>query len=291
MDDTDDTIMYGLCYTLVTILLIWLDYTGLPTADIDMVAYWVSSLILSTSCLVLLCLTLNTLGQAMVPDDHEKGKYLTWIGAVVGMHIAIIYAAVSHKLDEKMFFYQVFWMQVLAVPAAYITVRYLEDLLDCREEGLWKIGAYRLANLMLWFDLQNTPIPKGESIFSQENPFPFMGWIASLLTLILLDVFFLVESIVLDFTIRSARKPKTQVLLTIGTITGVGIVLGITIPLELKFHFLEGRPWIYFILIAELGALPGAHFIGHSALLAKIYAGRQPVLPGYSKISDEEEQI
>ena len=291
MDDTDDSIMYASSYALVTILLMFLDYIGVPTSDFDMVFHWISSLVLTIACLILLKLTLNSLGKALLPDDHETGRYLTWFGAVLGMHISIIYATLSHKLDDKMFFYQLFWVQILALPGAYVTARFLGNLLDCREESLWKIGAYRLVNLMLWLDLQNSPIPEGETPFMQENRFPFGGWVLSLLTLVLLDVFFLIESIVQDFNIRSARNPKAKVLLTIGTITGVVIMLGIMVPLELKFHFLKDKPWVYFILIAELGALPGAHLIGNSAWLAKIYAGRQPTLPGYSKISEEEEQV
>lgn len=290
MDDTDDTLMYGSCYTLGAALLIFLDYTGVPTeSDFDMVAYWFVSLVLATSCLYLLGATLNALGRALLPDDREKGEYRTWIGAILGMHIAIIYAALSHRIDDKNILYQVFYMQVLALPGACIAAKYLGYLIDSRKEWLWKIGAYRLVNLMLWLDMQNIPIAVEEEPLKTQCL--VVGWALGLFALVFLDVFFLIESIVQDFAIRSATNPKAQVLLIIGTVTGVGIVLAITIPLELKFHLLEGRPWVYYILIAELGALPGAHLIGNSAWLAKIYAGRQPTLPGYSKISEEEGQI
>lgn len=291
MDDTDDTVMYGSCYALVSVLLIFLDYTGVPTeSDFDVVAYWCVSLVLATSCLVLLGYTLDPLGKALLPDGHEAGIYRTYIGAIFGMHIAIIYAAVSHRIDDKNILYQVFWMQVLALPGAYIAAKYLGDLIDGRKEWLWKIGAYRLVNLMLWLDMQNIPIAE-EGEPPEKNQCLVMAWALGLFVLVLLDVFFLIESIVQDFAIRSARNPKAQVLLTIGIVTGVGIVLTIMIPLELKFHLSEDRPWVYFILVAKLGALPGAHLIGNSAWLAKIYAGRQPTLPGYSKISEEEGRV
>jgi len=290
MDDTDDTIMYGSCYALVTILLIWLDFLGVPTeSDFDMVAHWISSLVLSTSCLVLLCHLLTALNKALLlPDDHEYRTYRTWIGALLGMHVAVIYAALSHKIDEKMFFYQVFWVQVLALPGAYITAKFLGNLINGREEWFWKVSAYRLVNLMLWLDVQNMPIAE-EGDPPDKTQCLVMGWAMVLLTLVLLDVFFLIESIVHDFAIRSRENRIARVLIVIGTVTGVGIVLGIMIPIELRFHLLEGRPWFYFILITELGALPGARLIGYSAWLANLYAGRQPALPGYSKISDEEE--
>lgn len=289
MGATDDAIMYGSCYALATALLIFLDYTGAPTSDFDMAFYYIGSLALTISCLILLPLILDALGKALLPDDHEKGVYRTYIGAILGMHIAIIYAAVSHRLDDKNILYQVFWMQVLALPSAYITARFMGNLLDCREESVWNIGAYRLVNLMLWLDIQNIPIAEDDEP-PEKTQCLVMGWALGLFVLVLLDIIFLMQSIVQDFTIRSARNRKTQVLLTIGTVTGVSIVLAIMIPLELKFHFLEGRPWVYFILIAELGALPGAFLIGHSAWLAKIYAGRPPSLPGYSKIIEEEGQ-
>lgn len=88
MDDTDDSIMYASSYALVTILLIFLDYIGVPTSDFDMIFHWISSLVLTIACLILLELTLNSLGKALLPDDHETGRYLTWFGAVLGMHIS-----------------------------------------------------------------------------------------------------------------------------------------------------------------------------------------------------------
>jgi len=279
MDDTDGAIMYGSCYALVTILLICLDFLGVPTkSDFDMVAHWISSLVLSTSCLILLCHLLTPLGKTLLlPDDHENGTYRTWIGALLGMHAGVIYAALSHKIDEKIFFYQVFWVQFLALPGAYITANFLGNWINGREEWFWKVGAYRLVNLMLWLDVQNMPIAEEGDPYEKTQCL-VMGWAMGLLILVLLDAFCLIETIVHDFAIRSRENRKARVLIVIGTVTGVGIVLGVMIPLELRFHFLDGRPWVYFILIAELGALPGARLIGYSAWLANVYASRQPAL-------------
>jgi hypothetical protein len=107
-----------------------------------------------------------------------------------------------------------------------------------------------------------------------------------------MDVFYLIESIVHDFKSHSEASPKARVLITIGAITGVGIVLCVMIPLELQFHFLRSKYWVYQILIAELGVLPGARLIGNSAWLARMYAGREPdPSTGYSKLDTEEAQV
>lgn len=107
-----------------------------------------------------------------------------------------------------------------------------------------------------------------------------------------MDVFYLIESIVHDFKPRSEENPKARALITIGAIAGVGIVLCVMVPLELRFHFLRGRYWVYQILIAELGVLPGARFIGNSAWLARVYTGQQSTpLTGYLKIDTEEAQV
>lgn len=113
---------------------------------------------------------LNALGKTLLTDDHTKGEYRTWIGALIGTCVAVIIAAFSHWLDEKIFFYQLFWVQVLALPGAYITAKFWGKTMNDKEEWLWKVGAYRLVNLMLWLDLQNTPTVR------EENPFPFAGW-------------------------------------------------------------------------------------------------------------------
>jgi hypothetical protein len=284
----DDLITYGSAYALVTVLLIWLDIGGIPDNYFDMTAHWISSLSLLIACYILLRISLDALGKTLLPDDHIKGDYRTCIGALMGILVVVIVAALTHWIDEKMFFYQLFWVQVLALPGACITARFLDNAMNDKEEWLWKFGAYRLINLMLWLDLQNAP---PDSLW-ELNPFTFVGWWLSLIVLLFMDVFYLIESIVHDFEPRSKENPKAGVLITVGAITGVGIVLCVMVPLELWFHFLRGKYWVYQILIAELGILPGARLIGYSAWLARLYAGRQSTpLTGYSKIDTEEAQV
>jgi hypothetical protein len=173
MNAKDDLITYGSAYALVTVLLIWLDIGGIPDNYFDMTGHWISSLSLLIACFVLLRISLNALGKTLLPDDRIKGDYRTCIGALLGMLVAVIIAAFSHWVDEKMFFYQIFWVQVLALPGAYIAAKFLGKTMNNKEEWLWKLGAYRLVNLMFWLDLQNTPT------VWEENPFLFAGWCLS----------------------------------------------------------------------------------------------------------------
>jgi hypothetical protein len=281
----DDTIMYGAGYALVTVLLLWLDFNHMPTnTGIDMSAHGLGSFVLIVANLILFGCLLQGLGKTMLPEDHSMGTYRTWIAAILGMHIAIISAVLSHWLDETSFAHQLLWVQAFAFPGAYITTRFLGKMINGKEEWLWKLGAYRLVNLMLCLDILNVPA-------NEVTPFPLMGWIISLLTLLLLDIFFLIDSIVHNFEVRRTENSKARTLIIIGIFIGVGMMVAIMVPLELKFHVLEGKHWAYQILIAELGALPGAHLIGGSKWLAKIYAGRKPSLSEYSKISTEESKV
>jgi hypothetical protein len=67
---------------------------------------------------------------------------------------------------------------------------------------------------------------------------------------------------------------------------GVGImVLGVMAPFEMLFHVLEGKHWMYQILWAESGALPGAYLIGGSAWFANMYGCQQSILPQYSTVN------
>jgi hypothetical protein len=282
----DDTIMYGAGYALVTVLFIWLGFNNVPIKHpFDILAQGVCSLGLLFACVILLAFLLDALGRTMLPDDHDKGTFQTFIGAMVSMHIAIIVAVFTHWLDGKTLPFQIFWIQILALPGAYTTARFLGKTINGKEQWLWRNGTYRLVNLMIWLNLQNVPGPK------EEDPFLIVGWVFSLFILVLLDIFYLIESIVHNFEFKVAQNPQARNLVVIGIFIGVGMVVGVMVPLKLNFHVLEGKHWAYQILIAELGALPGAHLIGGSKWLAKIYAGRQPTSSGYSKISTEESQV
>jgi hypothetical protein len=144
---------------------------------------------------------------------------------------------------------------------------------------------------MLWLNPQNIPDLEEEIPELGYNPFPLIVWILSLGLLVLLDGFYLIECIVHNFAIRSAENPKAQALVTIGTFIGVLLMIGIMVSLESRYHVFKDKHWVYQILVAELGALPGAHLIGYSKWFAKIYEYGQPSLPGYSKINEQESQV
>jgi hypothetical protein len=98
-------------------------------------------------------LSLDALGQTMLPDNYYKGTNRTYIGAVMSMHVIIIIIAVfTHWIDNKTLPFQVFWIQTLALPGAYIMPKFF---INGKEQWLWRMGLYRLVNLMLWLDLQN----------------------------------------------------------------------------------------------------------------------------------------
>ena len=115
----DNSVMYGAGYALVTVLLVWLDLSGLPTDNsFDVVTRWIASLFLLIACFTLLDYILEALGEATMPDDEDKGKARTSIGAIVSLYMAIILAILSHCLDNKIFIYKLFWIQVPA-PVSY----------------------------------------------------------------------------------------------------------------------------------------------------------------------------
>jgi hypothetical protein len=220
----------------------------------------------------------------MLPDDNRMFTYQTFIGAMLSMHITIIVAFFTHWLDGKSLTCQIFWIQILAVPGAYITAKFFGKMISGKEEWIWRFGMYRLVNLMLWLSLQVIPL-------DEKFPFPLMGWILSVFILIALDTFFLIDSIVLNFEIREAENRKAATLVTLGALIGVLLVIGVMVPLELKFHVSKDKYWAYQILAAELGALPGARLIGYSKWFARIYEYGQPGLPGYAKLNEEEPQV
>lgn len=226
---------------------------------------------------------LLSLGKAMLPDDPGKGGLRAFIGASAGVYVAVVLAVVSHWLDEKMFFYQLFWIQSLALPAACITVRCLGERLNDKEGWTMWISSYGLVNLFLWLDLQNMPVMKDPG---QQSFFEGL-WVIGYLTLVVLGAAILVMIIdrIVDLRIARDSSGHGKVLTILGTFIGVGImVLGVMLPLELVFHILDGQHWMYQILLAEMGALPGAYLIGGSAWLAKTNTGQQSILPQYSTV-------
>ncbi|KAH0377168.1 hypothetical protein KCU92_g9380, partial [Aureobasidium melanogenum] len=290
----DNSVMYGAGYALVTVLLIWLDLSDLHTdTSFDIATHWIFSLCLLITCLTLLSYILEALGEATLPDDHDKGKSRASIGAVVSMYMAIILAILSHCLDNKIFFYKLFWMQVPALPGAYIATTRLGNAMDGKEKGLHKICTYGLVDLLLWIHLQTFPVLEDGASReeSDEYALAFIGFLLGLFVLFVTNIVYLTDNLDHVVSTRVAEDPKGRVFVTLGAFMGIAImILGVMAPLELVFHVLDGKHWMYQILLAEQGALPGAYLIGGSAWLAKTYAGQQPILPVYSTIDTEEGQ-
>ncbi|KAH0151983.1 hypothetical protein KCU67_g10021, partial [Aureobasidium melanogenum] len=290
----DNSVMYGAGYALVTVLLIWLDLSGLPTdTAFDIATHWIGSLCLLITCLTLLSYILEAFGEATLPDDHDKGKSRASIGAIVSMYMAIILAILSHCLDNKIFIYKLFWIQVPALPGAYIATTRLGNTMHGKEKGLNKICTYGLVDLLLWIHLQNFPVLEDGASReeSDEYALAFIGFLLGLFVLFVTNIVCLIDNLDHVVSTRVAEDPKGRLFVTLGAFIGIGImILGVMAPLELVFHLLDGKHWMYQILLAEQGALPGAYLIGGSAWLAKTYAGQQPILPGYSTIDAEEGQ-
>jgi hypothetical protein len=288
----DNTMTYGAGYALVTVLFIWLEFNNLPlTTPFDILTEGVCSFILLNANLVLLILSLDALGQTMLPDNHDKGTNRTYIGAVMSMHVTVNIVVFTHWVDNKTLPFRVFWIQILALPGACITTKFFGNMINGKEQWFWRMGMYRLVNLMLWLDLQNIPDAEEEIPELGYNPFPLVVWMFSFGLLVLLDAFYLIESIVHNFEFREAENRKAGTLIVLGTFMGVLLVIGVMIPLELKFHVFKDRYWVYQTLVAELGALPGARLVGYSKWFAKVYEYGQPSLSGYSKINGGESQV
>jgi hypothetical protein len=177
----DNTMTYGAGYALVTVLLIWLGFNDLPlNASFDIIAQGVCSFVLLVACLILVVLSLDALGQTMLPDNHDKGTDRTCISAVMSMYVTIIIAVSTHWIDDKTLPFQTFWIQTLAFPGAYFTTKLFGKMINGKEQWLWKMGMYRLVNLMLWLNLQNIPNLEEEIPELGYNPFPLMVWMFSL---------------------------------------------------------------------------------------------------------------
>ncbi|CAD0106268.1 unnamed protein product [Aureobasidium uvarum] len=249
--DKDDIAMYVAGYALVTTLLIWLDLSGLSMGStFEFAARWIGSFGLLIACLTLLSNSLDALGKAMVPDDHVKGASRAFIGALKGVFVAVIIAVSTHWLDEKLFLYQVFWVQVLALPAGFIVAKYLGERMDGHEDWLASLGAYGLVNIFLWLDLLNIPGPKAEETrpaTDWENV-GMMAWTIGYFVLLVANFILLIGTIDYIIKFRDAKDPDGdgKVLTTLGAFIGVGVMtIGVMLPLELVFHVLEGRYWIY----------------------------------------------
>jgi hypothetical protein len=88
---------YGAGYALVTVIFIWLKFNDLPlTTPFDILAQGLCSFALLNACLVLLILSLDALGQTLLPDNHDKGTDRTYIGAVMSMYVTIVMAVFTH---------------------------------------------------------------------------------------------------------------------------------------------------------------------------------------------------
>ncbi|KAG9946676.1 hypothetical protein KCU85_g6391, partial [Aureobasidium melanogenum] len=290
----DNSVMYGAGYALVTVLLVWLDLSGLPTDNsFDVVTRWIASLFLLIACFTLLDYILEALGEATMPDDEDKGKARTSIGAIVSLYMAIILAILSHCLDNKIFIYKLFWIQVPALPGAYLATTRLGNTIDGKEQELKKICKYGLVDMLLWIHLQNMPVLKDGATRKEDDDhaLAFIGFLLGLFILVVTNIVYLIDNLDHAVKTRVAENSKGRVLVTLGASMGIGImILGVVVPLELIFHILDGKHWMYQILLAEQGALPGAYLIGGSAWLARTYTGQQSILPGYSTIGTEEGQ-
>ncbi|CAC9887350.1 hypothetical protein D6D17_10522 [Aureobasidium pullulans] len=286
----ENAIMLAAAYALCTILLACLDIGGLsPTADLDIAARWIGSLLLLIACLVLLVFCLEALGSVFQSDDHctgDSGRQRAHIGAIIGVYANILLAALSGCLDNKGFIYQIFWCQTLALPAAFIVSKYLGGKMDHKEEMLLKFCAYGLVNMMLWLDLQNLPLPLNHDSSELSPFFAWMGWIAGFVLLLATSACLLFANVDYIVKVRLADNPSGRILTILGAMIGVGImVLGVMAPFEMLFHVLEGKHWMYQILWAESGALPGAYLIGGSAWFANMYGCQQSILPQYSTVN------
>lgn len=281
----DDAVMCAAGYALVTVLLIWLDWSGLPKdTSFDSFTRWIGSFCLLIACFILLWCNLEPLGRATLPDDHGKGTSRTYIGALMSILVAIGLAGLSHCLDDKIIIYKLFWVQIPALPGAYIAATFLGERMDGRGE-LKILCAYGLVDLLLWIHLLNVPVFKDGRTDPQnyDEVWTLIGFFLGLFVLLIVNLILLIITLENIVMARVQEIPNGRVLITLGAFMGIGImILGVMAPLELMLHVLDGKHWMYQILLAEQGALPGAHLIGGSAWLAKIYAGQEPILPQYS---------
>ncbi|CAD0086890.1 unnamed protein product [Aureobasidium mustum] len=286
LSDKDNTVMCGAGYALVTVLLLWLDWSGLPTdTSFDSATRWIGSFCLLIACLVLLGFNVAALGKATLPDDHDKGTSRAFTGALVTILVAIGYALLSHCLDDKIFLYKLFWVQVPTLPGAYIAAKFLGKEMDGRRE-LKTLCGYGLVDLLLWIYLHNMDGRTNPQ--TEDELWAFMGFLLGLFVLLIANLVLLIMNLENVVEARVEEIPNGRVLITLGAFIGIGImILGVMVPLELAFHILDGKHWMYQILLAVQGALPGAYLIGGSAWLAKAYAGQKSE---YSTIYTEEGQ-
>ncbi|KAG9568758.1 hypothetical protein KCU97_g16258, partial [Aureobasidium melanogenum] len=190
---------------------------------------------------------------------NDKGTSRASIGAIV---------------NNKIFIYKLFWIQVPALPGAYIATTCLGNTMNGKEKALNKICTYGLVDLLLWIHLHNFPVLE-DGVTSQESDeyaLAFIGFLLGLFVLFIANIVFLIDNLDHVVSTRVAEDPKGRVFVTLGAFMGIGImILGVMAPLELVFHILNGKHWMYQILLAEQGALPGEYLIGGSVWLAKTY--------------------
>jgi hypothetical protein len=83
----DDIIVYGAGYALFTVL----SYSSNSTtcsSNTPLISSLKGSLGLLTACIVLLVITINSFGNTMLPDSHDKGTLLNFqipVGKLVGV--------------------------------------------------------------------------------------------------------------------------------------------------------------------------------------------------------------
>ncbi|THW60855.1 hypothetical protein D6C89_02189 [Aureobasidium pullulans] len=218
------------------------------------------------------------------PGDSASEEIRAGIGAMLGIAIAVLLAALTHALDEKGWIYQIFWLQLLAAPCTCLarSSSCFENMTEDKQTVAIQVAGHIMANLLLWFHLENKPVALENDLYPLIEP-KWFGWGVAICCLlgVSIGLFFVVSGCIIEK--HMSDNQRALFLIAFGSLGGMSVMW----LMAKLFDYFVHTTILHKLPLIENGALPGAYFIGTSGWLLKALK----TSPEYSAVNPAEPSV
>ncbi|THY42080.1 hypothetical protein D6C98_09046 [Aureobasidium pullulans] len=140
-----------------------------------------------------------------------------------------------------------------------------------------QVAGHNMANLLLWFHLENKPVALENDLYPLIEP-KWFGWGVAICCLlgVSIGLFFVVSGCIIE-------KHIALFLIAFGSLGGMSVMW----LMAKLFDYFVHTTILHKLLLIEIGALPGAYFMGTSGWLLKALK----TSPEYSAVNPAEPSV
>ncbi|THW24078.1 hypothetical protein D6D24_00239 [Aureobasidium pullulans] len=185
------------------------------------------------------------------PGDSASEEIRAGIGAMLGIAIAVSSSCFENMTEDK---------QTVAI----------------------QVAGHIMANLLLWFHLENKPVALENDLYPLIEP-KWFGWGVAICCLlgVSIGLFFVVSGCIIEK--HMSDNQRALFLIAFGSLGGMSVMW----LMAKLFDYFVHTTILHKLLLIEIGALPGAYFMGTSGWLLKALK----TSPEYSAVNPAEPSV